>query len=268
MTIINRTLYNHLLLVESLHKLNKTILRMRNPRHEPMSTDLSAMMDDLKGRDSESKIATINRLDTAGDIPRVSEELYNPSSDIFDGDGTITANFLSPSLENEEINQNIGSDNISCTAVYRIKYDSDVYAEIKNYHTYLVTDYSVTSEVYPYILNDKLTTSAFITGGRFLQPSWGDNIISAGQIYSGSYPLEVGYKNYSIQHDDLETAGYMYGASYPLEISYESYSFNDSLNTAGYLYSMSYPLEVEYIVHSIQHEDLNTAGYIYGATFS
>lgn len=258
MTVINRLPRNHLLITDALHRLNNVILRHNSQRHQPMADDLIGILDESNRRDIESEKSTIKRLDKAGDIPRVSEELYNPSSNIFDMDYRKTI-FNIPWPKELKTTDTVGTDNIVCTSVYRIRYNGKNYAEIKNYHSYFVTDYSVTSMPYPMTLHEEMTSSFNIFGGRLASPYSLDNMDSVGFIRSLSFPVRVDYRTLTFD-DSMDSSGSIYS----LSIKKQRKDI-ERLNSYATVYSAT--ILNNKIVYKTTPDNMNSEGYIYAAFF-
>lgn len=268
MTIINRTLANHIQIVQALSRLSLAICRHETLYYDPPVLDLLDVLNDVNTNDEESKDKVISEIVDSGDIRRVSEELYNPSSDIFDDD--YTASVIRPpktdgSFDGRTYTPN--SDDIQCTSVYRVVYDDRLFAEIKNYHTLKIVDYSETSLTYPILFRDDMVTSGEATGGRLDSPFFSDSLDCVGQIYNFYYPLEVGYRAYSLR-DEIETSGYLYELDFPLIVGYQDTDLDDEMSTSPWMFEMSFPLEVAYIKYSMEPESIETSGTLYAMFFN
>ena len=258
MTIINKTLSNHLQLVESLHRLSNAILRMNTPLSEPAGSELIEMFEDLSKKDDQFVEKTIDGVKESGDLPKVSEELYNPSSNIFD-DNIQTAYFAKPKEKELEEGSGVGGDNISCAAKYVIRNNSKVYAEIKNFHTLQYVDYSINSLVYPILVQDELKIDeAKINDMRYMIPSFTDDLDVTGFIASISYPIKITYEAITISDELTSSAGIKY-ATFPNKR--KEYTLTESVITTGVIYNLE--LKNGKITYPIPQEGLDGTGIVY-----
>lgn len=268
--IINQTLANHTIVVEALQRLSRAMLRQNNPYHEPVNTDLINMFDDLRQKDKEADSSAVAKLSVSGDLEKVSEELYSPSSNIFD-QNEYNAFFALPEVISGDIQESdfSGDNDIGCAACYTIKFNDKTYAVIKNYHTLTVIDYSQTSWNYPVLIIEDLSPTPQITGGRLGYPSFGDNLDTAASVLSLSYPLTVVYTTTQMSVESLDPTPNLYSISYPNEYLYETYStVPEGIDTTPTLYSITYPLTVAYITYTSPHEALDSSGVVYSLTLS
>lgn len=264
MTIINRTLSNHAQIVESLHRLNNAILRMNSPLSEPAGSELVKTFEDFANKNEKFVDKTIDGVSTSGDLPRVSEELYNPSSNIFD-DTVQTSYFAAPGEGSGFADvDDTGTEDISCTAKYKIKHDGKVYAEIKNYHHLKYTDYTGYSLVYSPFIQDSLeVTRASLDDMRYLMPSFQDNLDIVGHIVSLEYPIKVQYDSYEFK-EELRTSAGVISASYPNTL--KEYSIPvESLNVSGRIYELT-QTTIPILHYPIPSDSLKVNGRIYDIT--
>lgn len=262
MTIINRTLSNHAQIVEALHRLNNAILRMNSPLSEPAGSELLRTFDDFATKNEKFVDRTISGVESSGDLPRVSEELYNPSSNIFD-DTVQTAYFAMPDEGTgfAEV-EDTGSTDISCTAKYKIKHDGKIYAEIKNYHHLKYTDYTGYSLVYSPFIQDSLEiTKSSIDDMRYLMPSFQDNLDIVGHIVFIDYPIKVQYDSYGFDEDITTSAGVI-SASFPNKLK-EYIIQPESLDVTSGIYELTSTAAINY---PVPPDSLIVNGRIYDIT--
>lgn len=259
MTTINKSLANHGQIVESLHRLNTTIVRMLNPRTDNEIIDIfNAFYDD----NNQSIKKTIKEIDTSGDLPRVSEELYNPSSDIFDDD-INTPYWAKPNSVDsgyEGFEEPI-DDDIGCTAKYLIKHDSKIYAKIKNYHTLQYIDHSGSSLVYPLNSIDSIqVTSARVYSIQFPNINNTDELISIAFNSSLSFPQIL--KDRYVTEEKLTSSFAFISAAYV--------SFTKKVTTEEYLKSTAKIYDIildnNRIEYSMEPESLESTAAIYEIT--
>lgn len=269
MTIVNSTLATHRHITEAIFRLQNAIVRHNVSVLEPHATELMAMFDDVNQKDEDAETRTISKLGPSGDLPRVSDELYNPSSNIFDTN-TVTSVILAPySTQFYETGASSGLSDINCSSVYIIKNEGKVFAEIKNYHTLQVINYSVTSVPYPVLNQDAMNVNGFLFGGRLGSPYTVESLDVVGQLFEISYPLTVIYTTYNNGVESMDVAGQLYSMVFPTEVIYSTYNNGiESLNSTGQLYAVSYPLTVAYIEYDLVTESLNSTGQLYAISFS
>lgn len=268
MTVINRTFSNHLVLSMALHRLTNAIVRHNNPVTEPAGSELLNMFDDIGNKEQKANLSAVEKIRQSGDIKRVAEELYNPSTDIFDSD-IVPAKVFPPDLGDPfDYPTEIGADDNSCTSVYRIRNDGKIYAEIKNYHTLTVIDYSVTSLTYPVLAVDSLTSAGLVYGGRLGSPFAQDSLDTVAQIYDLSYPYEVIYSTYNNGIENIETSAYIEGMFFPSEVGYRTYDNGiENIETTANITAMSFPTIVAYIPYTIEPEGISSSGTVYALFF-
>jgi len=263
--ILNQTLAQHTAITQAMSRLCLAFIRHNNPYHEPVNTDLHDMFADLDARNTESDISAIAKLNTSGDLVKVSEELYNPSSDIFDTPG-YTAYYPPVETPPDAVSsvEFSGDNNISCAACYLIRHDDDCVAVIKNYHTLTVIDHSQTSWPYPSLTIESINPSPQIYGGRLGSPTTIEYLDVSPSLYAMSYPYEVIYSTKILPTESLDPTPYLYSMSYPTEVAYRTYAtVSESLDPTPYLYAMSYPLTVAYITYNIEPEAIDSTGHLY-----
>lgn len=254
--------------MQSLHRLNNAIYRHEHSYYDPAGNDLVDMFEDLQTKDEEAKKNVIGRMGESGDIRRVSYELYNPSSNIFDDDSVLSitkapesdSEFSAPDYEAH-------TDDIQCTSVYRLRHGDKLFADIKNYHNLKIIDYSETSLTYPLLVLDSMNSAGESPGGRLDTPFFSDNLDVVGQIYNFYYPLEVGYRSVEFE-DHIETSGEIYDLNFPLIVGYQATWLDDEMGTSPWVFDMTFPLEVAYIKYSITPEEIETHGTIYAMFFN
>lgn len=268
--ILNNTLANHLVLMQALTNLNNALVRLNNPYNEPVASSLSAMFDDLNAKNVEADVSAIAKLETSGDLPKVSDELYNPSSDIFDTGG-YTAYY--PPVELPvgvpTSGEFEGDNNISCASSYLIKYNDVVLAIVKNYHTLVIIDNSQTSWPFPSLFVESLSVSPQIYGGRLGDPTFVEGLDVAGYVFSASYPLEIIYTSTSMLSEGVDLTASVDSMSFPSSVLYAEHAVGaEEIDSAPSILSMDFPLIVGYISYDGPPESIDTTGHIYALFFT
>lgn len=268
--IINSTLANHSIITQSLSRLSLALIRHNNPYHEPVNTDLLEMFVDLNQRNTESDISAIAKLDVSGDLSKVAEELYNPSSDLFDTEG-YTAYFapveLPPGIETSV--EFSGSNDISCASCYLIKYNDEVVVIVKNYHFLNVIDNSQTSWNYPLLLSESISSQPNVYGGRLGSPYIIESLDVSPSFYSAAFPFEYIYTTYNYGVEALDSSPTLQSMAFPISVIYTTYDSGiDAMDTTPNMYSMAFPLIVGYITYTTEIEAVDSSGQIYALFFN
>lgn len=236
---------------------------MNNPKTEPAVSELLKLFEDSHANDEKFVEKGISEVDGSGDLPKVSEELYNPSSNIFDGD--IQKIYVSTPTQRgmkQVEDHNEGNDNISCASKYKLKHNGKLYAEIKNYHTLTYVDYSCTSLTYiPMNLDSMDATGCELFSMKFTQPLFKNSLDVVCFIGGVSYPYKVTYSNYTYI-ESLNSTSSIYSLSFPnkLKRGYGSDSLNVTCILAGF------ELKNGKISYTIPPDSLNSTAKIYDIT--
>jgi hypothetical protein len=223
------------------------------------------MFADLDARNTESDVSAIVKLDTSGDLVKVSEELYNPSSTIFDTPGYSA--YFPPVDIPPDAQTSIefsGDNDIGCASCYLIKYEDDVVAIVKNYHTLMVIDHSQTSRPYPALLVESINSTPQVYGGRLGSPTLIESIDSSPSFYSASFPFEYIYTTKTLPVEAIDPTPQLYTMTFPISVLYANYTMlTEAIDPIPHLYTMSFPLIVGYITYDIETEAIDSTGHLY-----
>ena len=265
MTIINNTSSNQIVITKALARLSGALDRSQKTPYDTVKSELEPL---FTGSVEESNVV-VDNLSKAGDTPRVSVELYNPSTNIFDE--TFSKIKLSNQPIREDANQTytFTSGPHDCVARFLVVNNGNVKAEIKNYHHILVVDYTCTSLLYSNIIVDSMKTTLSSFSAKLSEaPRFGDNYQSSGFITAISYPTTVVYRTTSAGYDNIRVTGMISGISYPNEVGYRTASAGyDNIRVTGMISGISYPTIVAYITYDILPDSYTSSAKIYSISY-
>ena len=239
MTFINKNLYQHKSLTNALLRLNDTIIKHDNLPDSRFLSEFGKIMDGVSSSNRKFDEKIINELKTTGNNFEVADELYHPSTDIFDGESYEYG--ITKVDKNDQFyygNQEYVDGNVQCTAVYRLRFGDRLCAEIKNYHTLKIVDYTETSRPYPILDIEDLTSAGRYNSISLYNNTFVERLTSAGRIYSTSFThtryLSAGWD------DAITSQGQFFGVKTLFTLK-EFKAPIESLTGGGKFYNMSYP---------------------------
>lgn len=268
MTFINKKIYQHKNLTNALLRLNDALIRHDNPLDEKLEEDFEGMFGDVSSKDKLLNKKVLDGISTSGDNFEVADELYHPSTDIYDIDEQISGIYVVHKNEQFAYPNQVPEDDTSvrCTAVYRLRREDRLCAEIKNYYTLKIIDYTVTSLPYPVITEDEIESSAEPIRGSLAHNRFRDEIEAAGRIYSVAWPRIVAYKNTTSISSVTPIAEF-----YSVETVHRLIEHRmpvDMLLTRAKIMNMTYPTNVGYIKYTPLPDRLTSRGSIIGMYYN
>lgn len=254
-------------IVQSLNRL-AGVLGKRKVQHLypafPMAIAILRGISEENKRDEAQNLALLAK---AGEIPKISEELYNPSFDDQMGDYLSPSKYPSP-VTGEQQFFTVPELELGCLLTYNLYENGACVAMIKNYVHLDVIDYSATSLMYPVVVTEAMSSTAFVTGGRLGGTvNNRDDMISTAYFMGAAYPLTVAYRALNTSGDEATSSATFLAAYYPLIVTYEAYSYtDDGVNAQGSFLAAYYPLIVNYITLNHGPESVGSQGIFNGAS--
>lgn len=256
---INERIFQHKDITNALLKLNDAIIRHDNPPDEKLVPDFQRMFSDIGTKDLNQNKKTVEGITTSGDSFKVADELYHPTTDLF-GVGELSLGVLKVDKLNEfEYPLDVYEDNsVRCTSVYRLRSGRDrVIAEIKNYHSLTVIDYTTTSLPYPILVIEELTSMGISSDGRLAHNRFADDITSGGRLRSMSFPRQVIYHQVEELERMIPTPEF-YGVQTVHRLK-EGWA-NDKIKSTGFVTSISFPAEL--ITYRPRPDELTSTAFV------
>lgn len=260
MTFINQELFQHRDLTNALLRLNSALVRHENMPSDVLVKGIQELTDTIN-RKMDKKI--VGEIDSSGDNFAVADELYHPSTDIFDEKTnrielvTVDKNegFYFPNLDYEE-------SDVTCTSVYRLRRGDRICAEIKNYHTYHIVDYTVTSKPYPVLNIDEFTSAGSYEGMSLYNNKFIEKLTTAGRVYRLSMEH---YRYLTPSWKEQVTSRPLFSGVEKL-FSMVDVTAEDELTTSGEVYEISYPNRG--IKYNHEPDEITVGGEVYNIQFN
>lgn len=272
MTILDKTFSGQLGIVNSLNRLASVLAKRRVHIFDPVYDQAVEYFADVKAEEKKYQEHALKNLDVAGEIPKITEELYNPSFDDSFGMDSILASFTPPGSINESPDYPtvIEDSDTRCLVNYLLKENGNIVAKIKNYIHLEVLNITYHSRMYPMIGHDNMTSNGRILGGYMGNTiNFRDDLTSSGRIIGGDIPIKVIYTSITIPLDNMESRGYIIGGSVPNKVIYSSYTIGtEEMSSRASIIAGSIPLKVNYIayVDDPTDENLTSSGQIISGT--